>query len=1170
MTILESYFSALRDIRSSGEAVDETSYYVPLANFFNEVGKSLKPRVHCVLTLKNRGAGIPDGGLFIDDQIKKSKADAKPLPQNPARGVIEIKPTADDAWTIADGEQVSRYWGKYGQVLVTNYRDFVFVGKDPAGNPVKLESYRLADSEADFWKAAATPKRVAAIHEATFIEFAKRAMLHAAPIAAPEDLAWFLASYARDALHRISLHELPALANVRKALEEALGLTFEGKKGEHFFRSTLVQTLFYGVFSAWVLWSKQSSPGPVIPNGTKNLSSAPPLFNWRLTTYYLRVPVLRKLFHEVAEPGQLDKLNLSEILDWTSAALNRVDRSAFFSKFQEVHAVQYFYEPFLQAFDPELRKQLGVWYTPPEIVEYMVARVDTVLREQLGLADGLADKNVYVLDPCCGTGSYLVEVLKRIHRTLRERGNDALIAADLKEAAQNRVYGFEILPAPFVVAHLQLGLLLQNFGAPLAEKGTERVGVYLTNALTGWEPPKEPKKRLLFPELQEERDAAEHVKRSTPILVVLGNPPYNAFAGVSPVEEEGLLDPYKAGLKEWGITKNYLDDLYVRFFRVAERRVAEVTDRGIVCFISSFSYLGDPSFVVMREKFLKEFDAIWFDCMNGDSRETGKLTPDGESDPSVFSTQYKREGIRVGTAVALMCRTPVRAARATVRFRNFWGKSKRADLVASLNARDFNSTYELLEPKRPNKFVFKPYSIKANYEAWPSVVQLAAIDPMLGLNENRAGALQCIDRAELEERMRKYLDKETNWGEVELLSPQLAKPAAGYDPPEVRRKVTAAEKFDTQRIVPYLRRPFDVVWAYISDVSPLWNRSRPELRRALAGMQFALITRPAQDASPEGFPIFATNLLGEQDAIRGHAYYFPAAFHIRPKKAKAAHSRQAQLIDIKEDDRGEALAANLSGPASQYVEQLTGPRWKSVLDASRSVWLHALAIGQSRAYLSDNAHAIRDGWPRIPLPDSKRALLASAELGGEIAALLDTTASVSGITVGTPHSALKSVATITRSGGGLLVQTDLALTAGWGHAGKGGVTMPGRGSLLERKYSATEQKGIVEGSSAVGISGKKALELLGEKTYDIYLNEVAYWSNIPEKVWEYTIGGYQVIKKWLSYREQPLLGRTLTIDEVRYVQEMARRIAAILLLGPALDANYEAVKDHAFAWPPKR
>jgi hypothetical protein len=137
--------------------------------------------------------------------------------------------------------------------------------------------------------------------------------------------------------------------------------------------------------------------------------------------------------------------------------------------------------------------------------------------------------------------------------------------------------------------------------------------------------------------------------------------------------------------------------------------------------------------------------------------------------------------------------------------------------------------------------------------------------------------------------------------------------------------------------------------------------------------------------------------------------------------------------------------------------------------------------------------------------------------------------------------------------------------------------MPGKGKVLERDYSPAEHKAILEGTSALGLSEKLALELLGEKTYDVYLNapdkardalDVAYWSNVPEKVWDYTIGGYQVIKKWLSYREKPLLGRALTIDEVRYVQEMARRIAAILLLRPALDVNYEFVKAHTFPWPP--
>ncbi|KAF0241088.1 MAG: adenine specific DNA methyltransferase, partial [bacterium] len=591
--------------------------------------------------------------------------------QLPLRGVIEVKPTTDETLVIAESSQVSRYWQKYRQVLVTNYRDFVLIGQDNNGNAIKLETYQLAENEKSFWANANNPYKVAQTHSSRFVEYLKRVMLHAAPIASPVDVAWFLASYARDAKDRIDQQSnLPALANLRTALEQALGIHFEGEKGERFFRSTLVQTLFYGIFSAWVLWSKEHS-----------LTDRQAKFDWHTAAWKLRVPMIRALFEQIATPSKLKPLGLIEVLNWTGAVLNRVVREDFFAKFEEENAVQYFYEPFLQAFDPELRKDLGVWYTPKEIVKYMVSRVDTVLREELDIEDGLADERVFVLDPSCGTGAYLVEVLRCINNTLQAKGTDALGSYDLKKAAINRIFGFEILPAPFVVAHLQLGLLLQQLGVSLSDEQDERVGVYLTNALTGWEPAKEPKTQLLFPEMEEERDRAEDVKRDKPILVILGNPPYNAFAGISPIEEQGLVEPYKKGLiTEWGIKKFNLDDLYVRFFRLAERRIAEKSGKGIVCYISNFSFLSDPSFVVMRQRFTNEFDKLWFDCMNGDSRETGKLTPEGKPDPSIFSTEYNREGIKLGTVVTLMVRKDKRALQPSILFRHFWGSSKRAEL----------------------------------------------------------------------------------------------------------------------------------------------------------------------------------------------------------------------------------------------------------------------------------------------------------------------------------------------------------------------------------------------------------------------------------------------------------------------------------------------------------
>ena len=766
MRTLETYLRELSVNHHLG--VKETSHYPAVANLLNEVGRALKPRVHCVIHPSSAGAGLPDGGFFTHDQLHGGATPDLAKGALPARGVIEVKGTGDAAEAIAASPQVAKYLERYGQVLVTNLRDFVLVGRGADGASTPLESYRLAASEAAFWAATTEPHALAEEHGERFVEYLKRVMLHAAPLASPQDVAWFLASYARDARARIERSALPALASVRSALEEALGLQFEGTKGEHFFRSTLVQTLFYGVFSAWVLWHKEHP-------------ARKERFDWRMAQWYLHVPMIRVLFEQVATPSKLGPLGLVETLDWTAAALNRVDRAAFFARFEEEHAVQYFYEPFLEAFDPELRRDLGVWYTPTDIVRYMVARVDTVLREELDIPDGLADPRVYVLDPCCGTGAYLVEVLKRIAATLAARGGDALGGNDLKKAAMERVFGFEILPAPFVVAHLQLGLLLQNLGAPLSGQPDaagvfERAGVYLTNALTGWEPPTGPKQHILgLPELEQERDAAAHVKRDTPILVILGNPPYNAFAGVSPREEQGLVEPYKAGLiSEWGIKKFNLDDLYIRFFRLAEHRITEkMPFKGVVSYISNFSYLSDPSFVVMRQRFLKEFDALWFDCLNGDSRETGKTTPEGKPDPSIFSTEYNREGIRVGTAISLMVRKEIRTEQPIVRFRQFWGVTKRADLLSSLNTADFGADYQPANPDKSNRYSFRPSEIDECYKGWPRLADLCHIAPFNGPVERRGFALIAMERAPLASRINAYFDNTISDNEIEHIYPSL-------------------------------------------------------------------------------------------------------------------------------------------------------------------------------------------------------------------------------------------------------------------------------------------------------------------------------------------------------------------------------------------------------------
>jgi len=1007
----------------------------------------------------------------------------------------------------------------------------------------------MAESECEFCKILAHPQKGAKEQGGRFVEFLRRAMLHAAPLTAPEDLAWFLASYAREARVRVEQSaNLPALEGLKNALEEALGVKFEGEKGKHFFLATLVQTLFYGIFSSWVLWSREKWGQPEAK------------FNWHDAAWTLHVPMIASLFEQIATPKRLKPLGIDEVLDWAGIVLNRVDRARFFSEFEEEHAVLYFYEPFLKAYDPKLRKELGVWYTPPEIVKYQVERIDKVLREELNIADGLADEQIVVLDPCCGTGAYLVEVLKRIHKTLEEKGASALTAQGVKNAARKRVFGFEILPAPFVISHLQIGLMLRALGAPLNAEGSERAGVYLTNALTGWEPLEDPKTLLPFPELKEERDKANKVKQEAPILVILGNPPYNAFAGTSPEEEGGLIEPYKEGLttpvKEggWGIKKFNLDDLYVRFFRIAERRIVK-SGKGIVSYISNFSYLGDHSFVVMRKNFLDEFEKIWIDCMNGDSRETGKLTPDGKPDPSVFSTEESPVGIRVGTAICVLVRKEKHDEKPRVQFQHYWGISKRKDLLESLKVKNFEKRYKKAEPSKVNRYSFRPTEISLEYQMWPDLLMIAHEYPHNGPIERRGNSLILFpDQKEKFRVLERYLDSEITNEMIEAIEPRFMKTSGEFNAEDGRakllRRAQKTLRFKESNIRSYQFKPMDNRLAYLdSEIAPLFSRPSPSLLESASIAENSYImTRSNATTAPEGVPFFFSGRICDYSCVSGGTRFFPRFFWVK-FKGKKKHVGPSMFGD---DVSEKEVRANLSDGARGYLQSLGIKDFDRDTEKAGLIWMHVLAIGYSTAYLKENVDGIRQDWPRIPLPRTKKVLWESAELGRRVASLLDTEKLVEGVTKGKIDSRLMSIGVIQRVEGGAIRpdKGELDLTAGWGHSGKDGVCMPGKGKYEERKQEDEELR-----------------KAFGDETTDIYLNNMAYWENVPKCIWKYYIGGYQVIKKWLSYREKAMLGRGLKVEEVEYVTEMARRLAALVLLQKELNANYDAAKGETWSWP---
>ena len=1098
---VEAYFADLGRVRASGGATSERSSYGPLANLLNAVGAALKPKVFCVGELADQGAGHPDFGLYAAKQVQRNRPREGQIPE---RGVVEVKAANDDAWITAAGDQVTRYWSRYRLVLVTNTHDFVLIGEDAAGRPEKLETFRLATSADDFGRKLERPRAFAREAGAGLGEYLARTLSHRAALAEPKDLAWLLASYARDGLARVeAAGDAPSLAAVRTALEDALGVRFEGVRGARFFHSTLVQTLFYGVFSAWVLWARQSPP----PVGA---------FRWREAVWHLRAPVLAALFQQLSQPGRLQPLGLVEVLDWTAAALDRVDRPAFFSRFNKGEAVPYFYEPFLEAFDPALRRQLGVWYTPTEVVRYMVARVDRALKDDLGLAEGLAAQNVYVLDPCCGTGAYLAEVLRRIAANLKGQGLGALAGARVKHAAIERVFGFEIMPAPFVVAHLQVGITMQDLDAPLAEDGTERAGVFLTNALTGWEP--RTNKPLPFPELEEERDRSERVKQERPILVILGNPPYNGFAGMAVDEERELSAAYRSPKRVRRPEGQGLNDLYVRFFRMAERRIAEKTGQGVVCFISNYSWLDGLSFTGMRERYLEAFDAIRIDCLNGDKYKTGKVAPDGSPDPSIFSTEGDPVGIQVGTAIATLVRKADHKPADEVGFRHLWGQAKPLELAATADA-DPVALYEGIEPVLPLGLPFVRTAVSADWFDWPSLPDLFPVS-FPGVKTSRDGFLVDVDLDRLKARIGDYFDSDLSHENMARRYPAAMKSTARFDPRAVRDALLKRGGPDEAGFIRFAYRPFDNRWLYWEKDGALLDRPRPDYRpHVFAGnLWLSEVPRLRRDAiEPQAI---VTLDLASLHLIEWSASMFPS--YLRD--------------DGLGNDIGKSRRPNLTATAQRYLDHLG----LGVED----MFHHVLATLHDSTYREANAGALRMEWPRIPLPGWPRGTangaaaetVRSAARGRELAALLNPETPVPGVTQGPLRPEIATIAVPAAFGGRNMADEDFAVTAGWGHFGQGDAVMPGQGRAAERAIFADER-------AAMG----DALPALGGATFDIYLNGEAFWRNVPAAVWTYRLGGYQVLKKWLSYRERDIIGRLLIPEEVQKFMEMARRIGAILI-----------------------
>ena len=653
----------------------------------------------------------------------------------------------------------------------------------------------------------------------------------------------------------------------------------------------------------------------------------------------------------------------------------------------------------------------------------MVARVDRALKDDLGIADGLAADNVYVLDPCCGTGAYLAETLRRIAANLEGKGLGALAGARVKQAATQRVFGFEIMPAPYVVAHLQVGLAMQELGAPLLDddansisSSDERAGVFLTNALTGWEPTVQ--KPLPFPELEEERDRAERVKQDTPVLVIIGNPPYNGFAGVAVDEERELSQAYRTTRQVRRPEGQGLNDLYVRFFRMAERRIAEKTGRGVVCYVSNYSWLDGLSFTGMREHFLDAFDAIRIDNLNGDKYKTGKTTPDGAPDPSIFSTPDDPVGIQVGTAIATLVRKDDHAPAQSVGFRHLWGQAKHAELTATAEAAP-DALYDEIAPLLPLGLPFADLAVSDGWQHWPSLPDLFPTS-FPGVKTSRDGFLVDVDLDRLQRRVADYFNPDLSHDEIARRYPLVMRSKTGFNAHAVRDELLRRGGPAEDGFIGYAYRPFDERWLYWDADNPLLDRPRTDYKPHVFEGNLWLVSQ--QKPRREWGPPQVITRIGCLDLMDRGSTCFP--MWLRDNTLRLGGD-------------GAQRSANLSPAAQNYLDRLG----LSVDD----LFHHVIAVLHDPQYRAANAGALRMEWPRIPLPGwsaiggsairgngdtsgdadairLRRAadeLTASAARGRQLAALLDSDTPVAGVTSGalTPAMATIAVPSIVQESG---------------------------------------------------------------------------------------------------------------------------------------------------------
>src|SRR6266487_4575097 len=704
-------------------------------------------------------------------------------------------------------------------------------------------------------------------------------------------------------------------------------------------------------------------------------------------------PFLRKTFNHIAGIELDERINWA--VDGLAELLNRADTDAILKDFgrrtRQEDPMVHFYETFLAEYDPTMREKRGVYYTPEPVVSYIVRSVDYLLKTTFQLPDGLADTSVVpgktvngkvvpethrvqILDPATGTATFLHGVIDLIYESFT--GNQGMWSSYVSRHLLPRLFGLELLMAPYAVAHMKLGLQLRDTGYDF--ESNERLRIYLTNTLEeSYE-----HRQLLFAEwLVEEATAAGHAKHDVPVMVVLGNPPYSGHSANTGEWINELLRG--KDIQTGKITGNYfevdgkplgeknpkwLNDDYVKFIRFAQWRI-EHTGDGILAFISNNGYLDNPTFRGMRQALLKTFDDIYILDLHGNSKKKER-SPDGSADQNVFDIQ---QGVAIGIFVKHL--EYVREY-ATVRHADLWGLRETKYHIL-LNSDVATIQWTTLAPQQPYYlFVPQDTNLWKEYEKGWKITEIMEVNS-IGMNSHRDSFAIAFDAPTLETRVRDLVS--TRLSDAEIASKYELTNTSDFNLSRARNALRKVEKLD-QVIVPCLYRPFD--YRAVLYHTEILDRPRTELNHHFIHQDNLGLVTTRQTREP--FAALAVNkVCGQHKIVATYdgSSVFPV--YLYPDRNKKG------LFDTNESSN--ALGGRFPNLAPSFISVLTDhlnlefiPDGKGDLQKTfgpEDTFNFIYAIFYSPSYRTRYAEFLKTDFPRLPLTSNADLFRQLCKLG---------------------------------------------------------------------------------------------------------------------------------------------------------------------------------------------